>query len=68
MTKQEALFFDRVAMKITETGCTIEEGCQSVLSDDRRILNAYARMSDQKQSDFRRSFVHRVYGAMHDTK
>lgn len=68
MTKQETLFFDRVALKMAETGETIEQAAQSVLNDDVRILNTYSRMSDEKQSEFRTYFCNRVYRTIHAAK
>lgn len=57
MTKQEELFFDRVALAMqANPELSIEQGCQAVLSDDIRILNTYSRLSDEKQREMRRFF------------
>jgi hypothetical protein len=68
LTKQEELFFDRVALKMAETGETIEQAAKSVLNDDIRILNTYSRMSDEKQREFRGLFCGHVYRAIHAAK
>ena len=65
MTKQEELFFDRVAVTMNvDPTLTVEAAARKVLDDDIRILNTYARLSDAKQAEMRRMFVARVYHAL----
>jgi len=62
MTKQEELFFDRVALVLRdEPTWTIEQGCRAVLDADIRILNTYSRLTDQKQRQMRKEFSDALY-------
>lgn len=65
MTRQEELFFNRVALKMSvDPTLTIDTAAQSVCNDDVRILNTYARLSNANQSELKRQFVARVYAAL----
>ena len=62
LTKQEKLFFDRVALVLhCEPTWTIEQGCRAVLDADIRILNTYSRLTDAKQSEMKKWFSDGVY-------
>lgn len=62
LTRQEELFFDRVALVLRrEPTWTIEQGCRAVLDADICILNTYSRLSDQKQSAIKRLFSDAIY-------
>lgn len=61
LSKQEQLFFNRVHLKMLETGQDILGAAKSVCDDDVRILNTYSRMPDHKQAAFKGLFVSRVY-------
>lgn len=57
MTKQEEIFFDRVALAMqANPELSIEQGCRAVLNADIRILNTYSRLSDEKQREMQRFF------------
>ena len=62
MTKQEMLFFERVAFKLNQRpGLTPHEAMVMVTEDDKRIFESYLTMPDQKKREFERSFAEAVY-------
>lgn len=62
MTKQEELFFNRVALVLERNPYfTVEQGCQAVLDADVRILNTYSRLSDKKRREMKRFFSDLVW-------
>ena len=62
MTKQEALFCDRMALHMTkDLTMSIEQAARLVCADDVRILNTYSRFSDEKQKAFKQAFIATVY-------
>lgn len=68
MTKQEEMFFERVALKMnTDATLTIEAAARMVCNDDVRILNTYSRLSDEKQGTFKRLFCDHVYRVINAT-
>ena len=62
MTKQEELFFDRVALVLqSEPSWSIEQACQAVLEADTRILNTYSRLPESKQREMKRLCSDAIY-------
>ncbi len=65
LTKQEGLFFDRVALKMKETPTlSIEAAAQLVLDDDVRILNRFVHLRHDELEHLTRGLCSIVYDAI----
>lgn len=65
LTKQERLFFDRVALKIqADPHLTIEQAAQLVVNDDARILNRYVRLREDEREHLHKGICGIVYDAI----
>ena len=65
LTRQEELFFDRVALKMSaDSTLTIEAAAKEVLNDDVRIVNYVCAMPDQKRRVLAHNFTVGVYNAI----
>jgi hypothetical protein len=68
LTKQEKIFFARVALKISETPTlNTESAMRSVLDDDVRILIQYSRLTDQNQKGLAKDLSDLVYKQIRKT-
>lgn len=65
LTKQERLFFDRVALKIAETPTlSIEDAAKKVLDDDARILNKIVHLREDEREELVNGLSARTYYAI----
>jgi hypothetical protein len=65
LTKQEELFFDRVALKMSaDSSLTIETAAKAVLADDVKIVNYVCSMPDHKRRVLAHNFTVGVYHAI----
>lgn len=52
LTKQEQLFFNRVALKMIEKGVSLDQAAEGVLADDRRIVSKVGILQDKGRGSF----------------